>query len=139
MRAFFRPGRRGPMHASGIGKAILAARPQAEVAGMLGRRALERFTEKTLDTQAALFADLEAIRARGWSLDDEEHTVGMRCIAAAVFNEYGEAVAGLSVSGPAVRLSYERIGELGPKVREAADALTAASGGRRSGTIDDRG
>jgi IclR family acetate operon transcriptional repressor len=131
MRAFFRPGRRGPMHASGIGKAILAARPDGDVAELLGRRKLERFTEKTLDTQAAVSSDLEAIRARGWSLDDEEHTVGMRCIAAAVFNEYGEAVAGLSVSGPAVRLSYERIGELGPKVRDAADALTAASGGRR--------
>jgi IclR family acetate operon transcriptional repressor len=55
----------------------------------------------------------------------------MRCIAAPIFNEYGEAIAGLSVSGPAVRLPYERIGELAPKVREAADALTIASGGRR--------
>lgn len=132
MRAFFRPGRRGPMHASGIGKAILAARPEREVAALIGRRRVERFTEKTLDTQPALLADLEAIRARGWSIDDEEHTVGMRCIAAPVFNEHGEAVAGLSVSGPAVRLPYERIEELGPKVRDAADALTAASGGRRT-------
>jgi IclR family acetate operon transcriptional repressor len=131
MRAFFRPGRRGPMHASGIGKAILAARPDQEVASLLGRRKLERFTDKTLDTQPALRADLEAIRARGWSIDDEEHTVGMRCIAAPVFNEHGEAVAGLSVSGPAVRLPYERVEELGPKIRAAADALTAASGGRR--------
>jgi IclR family acetate operon transcriptional repressor len=133
MRAFFRPGRRGPMHASGIGKAILAARPDREVAALIGRRKLERFTDKTLDTQSALQADLEAIRARGWSIDDEEHTLGMRCIAAPVFNEYGEAVAGLSVSGPAVRLPYERVGDLGPKVRAAADALTAASGGRKPG------
>jgi IclR family acetate operon transcriptional repressor len=131
MRAFFRPGRRGPMHASGIGKAILAALPDKEVARLLGRRELERFTARTLDTRQALHADLEAIRARGWSVDDEEHTLGMRCIAAAIFNEYGEATAGLSVSGPAVRLPYERIEALGPEVRKAADALTAASGGRR--------
>jgi len=131
MRAFFRPGRRGPMHASGIGKAILAARSDSEVKNLIGHRKLENFTERTLSTQPALHANLAAIRARGWSLDDEEHTVGMRCIAAPIFNEYGEAVAGLSISGPAVRLPYERIGELGPKVREAADALTAASGGRR--------
>lgn len=132
MRAFFRPGRRGPMHASGIGKAILAARPDGEVAALIGRRKLERFTEKTLHTQQALHADLEAIRRRGWSIDDEEHTIGMRCIAAPVFNEYGEAIAGLSVSGPVVRLPYERVEELGPRVKDAADALTAASGGRRT-------
>ncbi len=131
MRAFFRPGRRGPMHASGIGKAILAARPDREIDALLGRRKLGRFTDKTLDTQAALHADLEAIRARGWSIDDEEHTIGMRCIAAPIFNEYGEAVAGLSISGPAVRLPYERVEELGAKVRAAADAMTAASGGMR--------
>lgn len=131
MRAFFRPGRRGPMHASGIGKAILSTWPDDRIGEVLGDGALERFTDRTHPDIAALLADVHAIRARGWSIDDQEHTMGMRCIAAPVFDEYSEAIAGISVSGPAVRLVKTEMERLGPEVRAAADALTAALGGRR--------
>ncbi len=130
MRAFFRPGRRGPIHASGIGKAILSTWGDAEIERLLSARALTRFTEKTRDTLPKLLADLEAIRTRGWSIDDEEHTLGMRCLAAAIFNEYGEAIAGISVSGPAVRLPDGTLAALGPVVRAAAERVTRAMGGR---------
>lgn len=133
MRAFFRPGRRGPIHASGIGKAILSTWIKEDVLGLFEKRALEPYTKTTLTSAAALLDDLEKIRARGWSIDDEEHTAGMRCIAAPIFNEYGEAIAGISVSGPAVRLASAKVGELGPKVRAAADALTTAMGGSMPG------
>jgi IclR family acetate operon transcriptional repressor len=55
----------------------------------------------------------------------------MRCLAAPIFNEYGEAIAGISVSGPAVRLQDGRLEELGPVVKAAADGLTRALGGQR--------
>ncbi len=131
MRAFFRPGRRGPIHASGIGKAILSTWPDAHIEHLLSPRPLARFTEKTRDSLPKLMADLATIRARGWSIDDEEHTLGMRCLAAPIFNEYGEAIAGISISGPAVRLPDATLAELGPAVRAAADDLTRAMGGRR--------
>lgn len=131
MRAFFRPGRRGPIHASGIGKAILSTWQDDRVETLLSGRTLLRFTGKTCDTLPALLADIAAIRARGWSIDDEEHTLGMRCVAAPIFDEYGEAIAGISISGPAVRLPDERIATLGPAIRTAADDLTRAMGGRR--------
>ncbi|MCP8896599.1 helix-turn-helix domain-containing protein [Shinella daejeonensis] len=131
MRAFFRPGRRGPIHASGIGKAILSTWRDDRVETLLSGRTLQRFTGKTCDTLPALLADIAAIRARGWSIDDEEHTLGMRCVAAPIFDEYGEAIAGISISGPAVRLPDERIATLGPAIRTAADDLTRAMGGRR--------
>lgn len=131
MRAFFRPGRRGPIHASGIGKAILSTWSDTEIARTLSGRELGHFTPHTLHTLPALLKDIQAIRARGWSMDDEEHTLGMRCIAAPVFNEYGEAVAGMSVSGPAVRLPVEKLEQLGPLVRASADELTRATGGKR--------
>jgi IclR family acetate operon transcriptional repressor len=102
-----------------------------EVGGNLGGRPLERFTDRTVTTLPALPRDIQEIRSRGWSIDDEEHTLGMRCIAAPVFNEYAEAVAGISISGPAVRLPQDRIAKLGPEVRSAADALTRTSGARR--------
>ena len=129
MRAFFRPGRRGPMHASGIGKALLAAQPDAAVRAILHRKGLSRFTAKTLVEPTALFDDLETIRRRGWSVDDEEHTLGMRCLAAPIYNEHGEAIAGVSVSGPSVRIPDARLGELGPQVKRAADEITESIGG----------
>ncbi len=129
IRAFFRPGTRGHMHASGIGKALLAELSQDEVERILQDKGLPSFTATTITTPGELFADLERIRSRGWSLDDEERYSGMRCVAAPVFNAYGEAVAGISVSGPSVRFSDDAVAELGPKVRRAAAALTEAMGG----------
>ncbi len=130
MRAFFRPGRRGPIHASGIGKAILSTWPDARIEALLAGRTLQHFTDKTRDSVAMLLEDIAKIRIRGWSIDDEEHTLGMRCVAAPIFDEYGEAVAGISVSGPAVRLPDEKVGAFGPVVRAAAEELTKAMGGR---------
>ncbi len=130
MRAFFRPGRRGPIHASGIGKAILSTWGDDEINRLLVTRPLPRFTENTRDTLPKLLADLEAIRTRGWSIDNEEHTLGMRCLAAPIFNEYGEAIAGISVSGPAVRLPDGTLAALGPVVRAAAEGVMRAMGGR---------
>lgn len=131
MRAFFRPGRRGPIHASGIGKAILSTWSDGEIARALSGKALEHFTQRTLDGLPALLKDIQATRMRGWSIDDEEHTLGMCCIAAPIFNEYGEGIAGISISGPAVRLPKKKLEELGPLIRATADQLTRAIGGKR--------
>jgi IclR family acetate operon transcriptional repressor len=131
IRAFFRPGTRSLFHASGIGKAILAHRAAPQVAASLKRTGLPRFTDRTLTTAPALLADLAAIRARGWAIDDEERNPGMRCVGAAIFNEVGEAVAGLSVSGPTVRITPESLARFGPLVRDAADQVTHAIAGRR--------
>jgi IclR family acetate operon transcriptional repressor len=131
MRAFFRPGRRGAIHASGIGKAILSTWSNTEIAKVLASKTLTHFTERTLDTLPALIMNIQEIRNRGWSVDDEEHTLGMRCIAAPLFNEYGEAIGGISVSGPTVRIDDKRLKTLGPVVRRTADELTRAAGGHR--------
>lgn len=129
IRAFFRPGTRGHMHASGIGKALLAERHRNDVDAIIRERGLPPLTPMTLTTPASLHADLAATRERGWALDDEEGTTGMRCLAAPVFNEYREAVAGISVSGPTARMPDGRLDELGPSVRQAADEITALIGG----------
>jgi IclR family acetate operon transcriptional repressor len=129
IRAFFRPGTRGHMHASGIGKALLAELSRGEVEAILSRKGLPEFTAKTLTSPEALFANLAETRVRGWSLDDEERALGMRCLAAAIFNEHGEVVAGVSISGPVVRLPDARLAELGAGVRRAAVVITEKIGG----------
>ncbi|MEQ1952423.1 HTH-type transcriptional regulator BhcR [Mesorhizobium sp. CN2-181] len=130
IRAFFRPGTRSPFHASGIGKAVLANLPAERVTQIIRRTGLEAFTGRTLADAPALIRDLGTIKRRGWSLDDEERHPGMRCVASAIFNEFGEPIGGISVSGPTARVTPERVAELGPMIREAAAEITGMIGGR---------
>lgn len=132
IRAFFPPGTLSPLHASGIGKALLAHMPQERFDAVLSAP-LPGFTAATLTTRAALLADRDLTRERGYAVDAEEKTEGMLCIAAPVFDASGDAAAGISVSGPVARLGTERIGEVAVQVVEAARALGAAIGAPSSG------
>ena len=130
MRAFARPGGRVPLHCSSVGKALLSAMPDAQLTKILHRHGLPRVTIKTLNTTAALRGDLAQARERGYAIDDEEHAVGLRCIAAVIFNENADPVAAVSLSGPMARIPDERIPLLGQLVRTRADAITSQLGGR---------
>ena len=129
IRAFFPPGTLSPMHASGIGKALLAHMGEDRLARVLNASRLEAFTHRTVATPEALQADLAKIRQRGFAFDNEEKNLGMRCIAAPVFDSNHEAVAGLSVSGPTSRVGDGEIARLSEQVIAAAQELTLAIGG----------
>ncbi len=129
IRAFFPPGTKGPMHVSGIGKALLAWYPADRVQGIIERQGLAKFTSLSITSQSSLLRDLAHTRARGYSIDDQERAEGMRCIAAPIFNAYGEPVAGLSVSGPAFRINLSDAAKIGQAVRDAARSVTEATGG----------
>ena len=129
IRAFFRTGERRAAHASGIGKALLAEMPRRAVERIVAAKGLSRFTDMTITDPATLYAELAKIHVRGWALDDEERNVGMRCVAAAIFNEFGDPVAGLSVSGPTARLDDAMVARLGPLVTAGAAEITRLVGG----------
>lgn len=129
IRAFFPPGTASAMHSSGIGKALLARMDDARQRRVLAASKLEQFTPHTLTDPEAMIADLRATRARGYAFDGEERNIGMRCIAAPVYDVFGEATAGLSVSGPTSRITDDRIAELAAHVIDAAARLTRAIGG----------
>ncbi|MEX5727391.1 IclR family acetate operon transcriptional repressor [Rhodovulum iodosum] len=129
IRAFFPPGTKSPMHVSGIGKALLAFYPEARVTAIVAERGLHGFTALSITSEIGLKRDLARIRERGYAIDDQERAEGMRCVAAPIFNAYGEPVAGLSVSGPAFRMPVSEAGRIGAEVRRAADTVTAAIGG----------
>lgn len=129
VRAFFRIGRRLPIHASGAGKAVLTAASERLREELLAHNALERFTARTRTTRPALDADLAETAARGWAIDDEEHTPGMRCVSAPILDEWKEPVGALSISAPSVRMPPERMEALGRRARQAADRLTTLFSG----------
>ncbi|MEM6760041.1 MAG: HTH-type transcriptional regulator BhcR [Pseudomonadota bacterium] len=128
IRAFFPPGTLSPMHASGIGKALLAQMDAARLDRWYDDHPAERFTPHTLVDRGALTAALKEIRARGYAIDAEERNIGMRCIAAPVFDMNREAVAGLSVSGPTSRVGDDQIDALSRAVMAAAGTLSQAIG-----------
>jgi IclR family acetate operon transcriptional repressor len=131
MRMIVKLGSRSPIHASGVGKTLLASMTEKGVSTILQRKGLARFTERTIDNPANLRVELSHIRKLGYALDDEEHSVGLRCVAATIFDENGVALAGLSLSGPKARITDSRLTDLGAATRQMADEVTAALGGQK--------
>ena len=87
-------------------------------------------TPRSLDTPRKLRADLAGIRERGFSIDDEEHAIGLRCVAAVIRDEDGLPLAAISLSGPLARIGDAALIASGQLVAAAADAVTAQLGGR---------
>ncbi|MEM9125676.1 MAG: IclR family transcriptional regulator [Pseudomonadota bacterium] len=130
IRAFFPPGSRTPMHASGTGKAILAAMKPQVLEKAMSVTTFHPYTNRTLVESKALMADLRTIRERGWSFDEEERYSGMSCIGAAIFDDQSEPCAGISVSGPTARFGAQEAKHFGKLVAKAAQEVTLAIGGR---------
>jgi len=120
------PGTHVPVHASAIGKALLAFAddPGAEVAA-LGE--LVAFTDATLTSRDALLADVTAARRRGWALNDGERHVGVRTMAAPLLDLDGRPWAGVAVQGPSVRLPDARLDEVAELLVAAAATLGGAT------------
>jgi IclR family transcriptional regulator, acetate operon repressor len=129
MRMLVRLGSRLPAHASGSGKAILSALPEDELAIFFRESKLQKLTQKTTTDVDQLRLQFGAIRARGYSYDDEENALGLRCVAAPIYDEYSEPLGAISLAGPIARLSDERILKLGPLVAHTAREITEKLGG----------
>lgn len=99
-----RVGRRAPAHCTGLGKALMAHSPPGFIQENLEQLNLHKFTETTITDEAELVNHLKIIRERGYALDQGEHEQEVRCVAAPIFDQYGETVAAISVSGPRDRI-----------------------------------
>lgn len=133
MRALAPPGSRLPLHCSAAGKALLARMAPHYVRNLMEQRGLPRFTAATLTTLEALEADLEQVRTRAYAVDNEEHAIGLRCVAATIYDERSQPIGALSVSGPKARVTDDRVASLGGLVRQAAAAVTNELGGTAPG------
>ena len=114
---FDRPhGARVPLHASAMGKALLAFGPADPSQAVAELEPLERFTPHTL-TASALITDLEATRARGYAVNFEERHDGVGGVGAPVLDRHGVARAGVAVQGPIHGFGDDRIPILGRRGR----------------------
>lgn len=122
-----------PMHASGAGKAFLSTLSDDQLVQLLHKKGLHTYTQHTRTNPASLKENLALIRKQGYSFDDEEHALGLRCIAACLFDEHHEAFAAISISGPVSRITDDRVTELGALVIHAAKEITQSYGGGSRG------
>lgn len=112
-----------PAYCTSVGKAVLAFQG-AEVIERIVAAGMRPFTANTLTTAEALNADLAATRERGYAIDDSEHQVWVRCVAAPIRNAGGQVFAAVSVTGSADRVTPERVRQLSGLVIQTADSIS---------------
>jgi IclR family transcriptional regulator, KDG regulon repressor len=112
LRMHSKVGKRAPMHCTSVGKAILAHLPKNDVLDILERKGLPLHTEHTITDEEEFLQELHKIKQKGYALDLEENEYGIRCIAVPIFDHLGKVVAAVSISGPTIRMTDERIEQL---------------------------
>lgn len=133
-------GRRLPAHATGVGKVLLAGLGRDELEARLGPTTLAGFTPHTLTDKERLRAHLRTVSGRGFAVDNEEYTLGIRCVAVPVQDWSRHTVAALSVSVPAIRFTPAHREKAHRLLLDAAHRLSTALGyrsgpGGRSGVV----
>jgi IclR family transcriptional regulator, KDG regulon repressor len=121
-------GKRAPFHCTGVGKAILSQLSEEEVDRILSSVSMEAFTEFTITNIEELKRLLPSIKEQGYAFDDEEIELGLKCIAAPIFNHQGKAIASISCAAPKIRLGEERVPKVIEGIKNAAAEISTQLG-----------
>lgn len=116
-------GRRMPVHCTAIGKALVASWTDEQIEQLIGH-GLTRYNENTIACASALKAHLARTRQLGYSVDDEEEAIGLRCIGAPVRDGTGRIVAAISVAGRSEQIGVERFASIAEEVKAAAAVIS---------------
>ncbi|MFG6448469.1 IclR family transcriptional regulator [Roseateles sp. BYS180W] len=117
-------GGRAPLHLTSVGKLFLASDDPQRVRAYATRTGLAGHTRNSLTDLTRLEREMASVRQRGIARDDEELELGVRCMAAGIFDDQGKLIAGLSISAPADRLEEAWL----PKLKETAARISASLG-----------
>ncbi len=123
VRMYSRIGKAAPLFCTGVAKAILAFRPDAERRELAARIEYQPFTRRTITSPEAFLGELERTRSRGFAVDDREHEEYVHCVAAPVRTPDGEVRHALSISTTTMSLSRKQLLELVPSLLETARAI----------------
>jgi len=125
-------GRRLEVHTTGIGKVLVAYATEETVQRVIQERGLKKITPKTITNAPKFLRELEKVRLQGYAIDDEENSIGVRCIAAPIFSQPGIIEASISVSGTIQRVTPDTIPRLAEMLKEAARRISHQLGYRSS-------
>ncbi|HOL17343.1 MAG TPA: IclR family transcriptional regulator [Bacillota bacterium] len=117
-----------PLHASSVGKCLLAFSEPAIMEQLLNRMEFPAFTDKTITDREAMRAEIEKIKAQGYAVDNGELSSDIKCVAVPVYNHMGEAIYSLGISGPLTRMTESKTEDTVKKLLKTRDALSALLG-----------
>src|SRR6266849_6820626 len=123
-------GRRMRVHATSVGKSLVAHIPQERLEKILAERGMEKRTPKTITTLPRLLKDLEKVRAQGYAVDDEENNMGARCVGAPIFDERGGIEASLGLSGTTQQVSSQTMPRILEALKDSARHISMGMGYR---------
>jgi IclR family transcriptional regulator, KDG regulon repressor len=123
-----RVGRHIPTYCTSLGKAMLSCLDDHEVKNIFRDRILRPYTANTVKTLDRLLTDLRVIRRRGYSVDNEEIEIGLRCVGAPIRDYTGAMVGAISTAAPSARLSAQKIPGLGKFVMAVAAEISEQLG-----------
>jgi DNA-binding IclR family transcriptional regulator len=122
-----RIGQEAKLHCTGVGKVLLAYMGKEDLDEVVSK-GLEHYTEHTITDERQLIEHLQKIRECGYGTDDQERELGLRCVAAPIFNARKQAIAAVSISGPSSRITYEKQRELSQIIRQATQEISRKLG-----------
>lgn len=128
VKMFTQLGAKVPIYCTGGGKVLLAYQSDRMQDLILSRINFEKYTKNTITSQEELRKELEVIKQRGYGFDNEEKEEGVTCVAAPVFDCYGEAIASISISGPTYRIKEKQISSIIKNVVDIAKELSTSLG-----------
>lgn len=131
LRTYSVIGVRAPLYCTAVGKALLAWQDDSYITDYLQTEELISKTPWTITDVAAMKLEIGRIRAQGYAIDDREHEDHLQCVGAPIRNARGEVFASISISGPELRMTPERVKELAPKLINAADDISRKLGFRQ--------
>lgn len=126
--AYSRIGRRLPVHATAIGKVLIAWLGETELNALLEGYQYTTFTPATLASREALMSALTQTREQGYALDSEENEQGVRCVAVPVWNHESRVIAALSLSTLTSRVDDAELANFREQLQQAGLALSRALG-----------
>jgi DNA-binding IclR family transcriptional regulator len=123
-------GKRTNLHCTGVGKVLAAFADPQRQQQILSKKSFARYTNNTITSAALLKSELMNVRQRGYAIDDQEEELDIRCLAAPVFNQAGEFMAALGLTGTTGQLRNDNIDEYAGLVTEAARKIFGCSSRR---------
>ena len=124
MRIATQIGKRMPMYCTGVGKAIMAFRSKQFINTAISNTDLNPLTKYTITDYDNLIDELTQVRINGYAMDNEEVEEGLSCVAVPVLNEENEAIAAISIAGPTIRMSKDRIPTLVKELKQCTDNIS---------------
>jgi IclR family acetate operon transcriptional repressor len=122
------------VHATGVGKSMLAFLHPMEAKQILAKRPLSRLTPNTITSVRAHLLAFKRVREQGYAIDNEEAEVGARCVATPIFNSEGRPIAAMSISGPVSHLAGGTIAQIARALMEASRKVSAQLGFKTTST-----